>query len=101
MKGSFPDILNHPVSGEAARKLWEDAQKMLDSVVDEKWLSASGVIGLFPANAVGDDIEVYTDEKRGDAAHHAAPAAPAVRAPPRHPAPFAGRLRRAQGHGPA
>ncbi|MFN2562644.1 MAG: methionine synthase [Jatrophihabitans sp.] len=66
MKGSFPDILNHPVSGEAARKLWEDAQQMLDSLIDEKWLSACGVIGLFPANAVGDDIEVYTDETRRD-----------------------------------
>ncbi len=66
MKGSFPDILNNPVSGEAARKLWDDAQKMLDSLIDEKWLTASGVIGLFPANAVGDDIEVYTDEKRTD-----------------------------------
>jgi 5-methyltetrahydrofolate--homocysteine methyltransferase len=64
MKGSYPDILNNPVSGEAARKLWEDAQKMLDSIIEGKWLTAAGVIGLFPANAVGDDVEVYTDEKR-------------------------------------
>ena len=65
MKGKYPDILNHPVSGEAARKLWEDAQQMLDSIFDENWLRADGVIGLFPANADdGDDIEVYTDETR-------------------------------------
>ncbi len=64
MKGKFPDILNHPVSGEAARKLWEDAQQMLDKIVDEKWLRADGVLGLFPASATGDDVEVYADEKR-------------------------------------
>jgi 5-methyltetrahydrofolate--homocysteine methyltransferase len=65
MKGKFPDILNNPASGEAARKLWEDGQVMLDSIIREKWLSASGVIGLFPANTVDhDDIEVYTDESR-------------------------------------
>jgi 5-methyltetrahydrofolate--homocysteine methyltransferase len=66
MKGKFPDILNNPVSGEAARKLWDDAQRMLDTLIEEKWLTAKGVIGLFPANAVGDDIEVYTDESRTD-----------------------------------
>ncbi|HEY3737991.1 MAG TPA: methionine synthase [Jatrophihabitans sp.] len=65
MRGSFPEILNNPTTGEAARKLYEDAQAMLDRVVAEKWLTANGVIGLFPANAVGDDIEVYTDESRG------------------------------------
>jgi 5-methyltetrahydrofolate--homocysteine methyltransferase len=65
MKGKFPDILNNPVSGEAARKLWGDAQQMLDSIIDENWLRADGVFGLFPAGAVGDDdIEVYTDESR-------------------------------------
>ncbi|MEP6853619.1 MAG: vitamin B12 dependent-methionine synthase activation domain-containing protein, partial [bacterium] len=64
MKGKYPDILNNPASGEAARKLWADAQVMLDRIVDERWLRASGVVGLFPANTVGDDIEVYTDESR-------------------------------------
>jgi 5-methyltetrahydrofolate--homocysteine methyltransferase len=64
MKGRFPDILNNPASGEAARKLYEDAQQMLDTLIKEKWLNANGVIGFFPANAVGDDIEVYTDETR-------------------------------------
>jgi 5-methyltetrahydrofolate--homocysteine methyltransferase len=65
MKGKFPDILNNPASGETARKLWDDAQKMLDSIIEEKWLTAAGVFGLFPANVVDDDdIEVYTDESR-------------------------------------
>ena len=67
MKGSFPDILNNPVSGEAARKLYDDAQEMLDTLIKEKWLTANGVIGFFPANAVGsgiEDIEVYTDDTR-------------------------------------
>ena len=67
MKGKFPDILNNPASGEAARKLWDDGQKMLDQLIEEKWLRANGVIGLFPANAVNDDdIEVYADESRGE-----------------------------------
>ncbi|WP_354438416.1 methionine synthase [Marmoricola sp. OAE513] len=64
MKGKFPDILNNPASGEAARKLYDDAQDMLDRLIKEKWLTANGVIGFFPANAVGDDIEVYADESR-------------------------------------
>ena len=65
MKGKYPDILNNPASGEAARRLWSDAQTMLDSIIAEKWLSASAVIGLFPANAVrDDDTEIYTDESR-------------------------------------
>jgi len=64
MKGRFPDILNNPTSGETARKLYDDAQEMLDRMIEEKWLTANGVIGFFPANAVGDDIEVYRDEDR-------------------------------------
>jgi len=73
IKGHFPDVLDHPTAGEAARRLWEDAQRMLDALVEERWLRASGVVGLFPANAVGDDIEVYHDETRDEVAatlHH-------------------------------
>src|SRR6195952_3721871 len=67
MKGKFPDILNNPASGEAARKLWDDAQVMLDKMIAEKWVRASGVFGLFPASQIGDDdIEVYTDETRAN-----------------------------------
>ncbi|GAB4003801.1 methionine synthase [Nocardioides ultimimeridianus] len=64
MKGKFPDILNSPVTGEAARRLYDDAQVMLDQIIDEGWLTASGVIGFFPAGRVGDDTEIYTDESR-------------------------------------
>jgi 5-methyltetrahydrofolate--homocysteine methyltransferase len=66
MKGRFPDILNNPASGEAARKLYDDAQEMLDKIVEEGWLQANAVLGLFPANADGDDVEVYTDESRSE-----------------------------------
>ncbi|MFC6152486.1 methionine synthase [Nocardioides yefusunii] len=64
MKGRFPDILNNPATGEAARKLYDDAQEMLDRIVAEKWLTADAVIGLFPANSTGDDTVIYTDETR-------------------------------------
>lgn len=66
MKGRYPDILNNPATGEAARRLWDDAQAMLDRIVDERWLRASGVIGFFPADADGDDIRVYADERRDE-----------------------------------
>lgn len=52
-----------------ARKLYDEAQEMLDRIIAEQWLTAKGVIGLFPANSVGDDIEVYTDESRSEVAH--------------------------------
>jgi 5-methyltetrahydrofolate--homocysteine methyltransferase len=66
MKGRFPDILNNPASGEAARKLYDDAQAMLDRIVAEKWLTANAVYGFFPANADGDDVVVYADEDRAE-----------------------------------
>ena len=66
MKGKFPDILNNPATGETARKLYDDAQEMLDRMIKEKWVTANGVIGFFPANAVGDDIELYRDSDRSE-----------------------------------
>ena len=74
MKGSFPEILDDADSGETARRLYDDAQQLLDRLVDERWLTAHGVVGLFPASAVGDDIEVYLDERR-DEPHAVLPAA--------------------------
>jgi 5-methyltetrahydrofolate--homocysteine methyltransferase len=62
--GKFPDILDDPQAGAAARSLYDDARRLLDTVVAERWLGAAGVIGFFPANAVGDDIELYTDDTR-------------------------------------
>ncbi len=64
MKGSFPDILNSPTHGEAARKLYDDANEMLDRIIAEDWLTARGVAGLFPASRDGDDTIVWTDESR-------------------------------------
>ena len=66
MKGKFPDILHNPTTGETARSLYDDAQVMLDRIIEEKWINARGVFGFFPASAVGDDIEVYTDESRSE-----------------------------------
>ncbi len=65
MRGSYPKILNDPHKGKEARKLYDDAREMLDQIIREKWLRARAVIGLFPANTVGDDdIEIYTDDRR-------------------------------------
>ena len=65
LKGHYPEILNSPTKGEAARKLFDDAQAMLDQVIAERWLRANGVFGLFPAAQVDDDdIAVYADETR-------------------------------------
>ncbi len=64
MRGRYPDILTDKISGEAARDLFEDAQDMLKKIVAEKWLTARAAIGFWPANSVGDDIILYTDDKR-------------------------------------
>jgi 5-methyltetrahydrofolate--homocysteine methyltransferase len=63
--GKFPDILTDPVIGEAASALYADAKRMLDRIVNEKWLKARAVIGFYPANSVDDDdIAVYADDER-------------------------------------
>ena len=64
LKGRFPKILDDADKGHEARKLYADAQAMLDQIIADKWLRATAVVGLFPANAVGDDIEVYRDDTR-------------------------------------
>jgi len=61
LRGKFPDIFDDPNYGKEARKLFEDAKQMLDSIIREKWLKANAVLGIFPANASGDDILVYGD----------------------------------------
>ncbi len=68
----FERILNDPEKGEAARKLYEDARAMLDRIVSEKLLSARGVVGFFPAAAVGDDIALFAPEAAPGAASPAA-----------------------------
>jgi 5-methyltetrahydrofolate--homocysteine methyltransferase len=64
LSGPFPAILEDPVVGEAARTVYAEGQAMLKKIVDGRWLTATGAIALLPANAVGDDIEMYTDESR-------------------------------------
>ncbi len=65
LKGKYPSIFEDKNVGTEAKKLFDDANKLLDKVINEKLLAANGVVGLFPANSVGvDDIEIYTDETR-------------------------------------
>jgi 5-methyltetrahydrofolate--homocysteine methyltransferase len=67
MKGQYPRILDDDKYGAAARSLFEDAQVLLDHIIEGKWLTANGIIGLWPANSIGDDdIELYTDDSRGE-----------------------------------
>ena len=85
--------------GPEAKKLFADAQAMLKRMVAEKWLTANAVIGFWPANAVGDDIELYADDERAGAAGDAAHAAPAdgAREPARPGQHGARRFRGAEG----
>ncbi len=64
LKGIYPRILEDAVVGERAQELFDDARKLLDEIVERKQLVARGVAGFFPANSVGDDIEIYSDETR-------------------------------------
>ena len=64
LHGKYPDILTDSVVGEQAQSLFADAKEMLAQLVKEKWLTAKARFGIFPANANGDDIEIYTDEDR-------------------------------------
>jgi 5-methyltetrahydrofolate--homocysteine methyltransferase len=69
LAGPYPAILTDEVVGEQATKVFADAQAMLKKIIDGRWLSANGVIGLYPANSVnGDDIALYTDETRSEVA---------------------------------
>ncbi|RCH53818.1 methionine synthase [Mucilaginibacter hurinus] len=64
LRGSYPKIFDDKYVGAEAKKLFEDAQVLLKKIVEEKLLHANGVIGFWPANSVGDDIELYADETR-------------------------------------
>ncbi|MEX2455766.1 MAG: vitamin B12 dependent-methionine synthase activation domain-containing protein, partial [Balneolaceae bacterium] len=64
MKGRYPDILDDPKAGVEARKLFDDANELLDKMIDGELLKPKGIAGLFPANAVSDDIEIYADDSR-------------------------------------
>jgi 5-methyltetrahydrofolate--homocysteine methyltransferase len=63
--GRYPQIFDNPTYGQEARKLFDDANRLLDKIVERKLLKAKGIVGLFPANSVNvDDIDVYTDDSR-------------------------------------
>ncbi|PSJ64405.1 methionine synthase [Mesorhizobium ephedrae] len=64
LKGRYPKILEDEKQGAAARQLFDDAQAMLKKIIDEKWFAPKAVIGFWPANAVGDDVRLFTDEGR-------------------------------------
>ncbi|ARA94579.1 methionine synthase [Rhodothermaceae bacterium RA] len=64
LKGKFPRIFDDPAVGAEARRLYDDANRLLDRLAARRTLTCNGVFGLFPANSVGDDLEVYTDERR-------------------------------------
>jgi 5-methyltetrahydrofolate--homocysteine methyltransferase len=66
LRGRFPEILEDKEQGAAARQLYDDAQEMLKQIVTERWFDPKAVIGFWPANAVGDDIRLYTGESRGE-----------------------------------
>ncbi|MBV6461067.1 MAG: Methionine synthase [Flavobacteriales bacterium] len=67
LKGRYPEILQDEKVGNEASKLFNDAQKMLQKIISENWLTANAVVGIFPANTVNDDdIEIYTNENRNE-----------------------------------
>jgi 5-methyltetrahydrofolate--homocysteine methyltransferase len=69
LAGPFPEILKDEVVGEEARRVFSDGKRMLQRLIEGRWLSASAVVGLYPANSVrDDDIELYTDESRSQVA---------------------------------
>jgi 5-methyltetrahydrofolate--homocysteine methyltransferase len=68
LSGPFPAILDDAVVGEAARNVYAEGQAMLREIVAGRWLTANGAVALLPANSVGDDIEMYTDESRANVA---------------------------------
>ena len=69
LAGNFPAILTDPVVGESATALYADARAMLDTIVAEKWLTARGVVGFWPARRDGDDVLLFTDEHRATVLH--------------------------------
>jgi 5-methyltetrahydrofolate--homocysteine methyltransferase len=66
LKGKFPAILEDAKYGAAARSLFGDAKAMLERLAQERWLKAGGIVGFWPANAEGDDIALFADERRGE-----------------------------------
>ena len=66
LAGPFPEILKDEIVGSEAQRVFSDGKRMLQRLIEGRWLTANGVIGLYPANSVGDDIEIYADETRSE-----------------------------------
>jgi 5-methyltetrahydrofolate--homocysteine methyltransferase len=66
LHGPFPAILADEVIGEHARQVFAEGEKMLERAIRERWLQANAALAFYPANALGDDIEVYADESRSE-----------------------------------
>jgi 5-methyltetrahydrofolate--homocysteine methyltransferase len=64
LKGIYPRILDHPEQGEQARQIFKDANVLLDKIIEKNLITARGVYGFFPANAIGDDVALYTEATR-------------------------------------
>jgi len=70
LKGVYPRILEHEEQGGQARQVFKEGNALLDAIIEEKLIRANGIYGLFPANSVGDDVELYADEKRDKVTAH-------------------------------
>jgi 5-methyltetrahydrofolate--homocysteine methyltransferase len=66
LKGVYPRIFEHPEQGAQARQLFDEANALLDTIIEKKLIRARGVYGFFPSNAVGDDVDLYTDGARAE-----------------------------------
>ena len=71
LRGRYPGIFDDPYVGKQARELYDDARRLLDEIVNKRLLQARAVYGFYPANRVGDDLELYEDEKRDVVIHRA------------------------------
>ena len=70
INGKYPQIFDDPIKGIEAKKLYDEAQLYLDKILNNNMLEAQGVIGFYPCNTVGEDVEIYSDEKRSKTVNH-------------------------------
>ena len=98
LKGVYPRILDAAEQGAQARQIFAEANALLDRIIEKKLITARGVYGFFPANAVGDDVELYTDGSTRKGARAIPLPPPASEQGRQRALPLAGRLHRAQGN---
>ena len=98
LKGVYPRILEHEEHGAQARQIFTEANALLDTIIEKNLITARGVYGLFPASAVGDDVELYTDGTRDKGARAIPLPPPAIKQGRQRAVPIARRLHRAEGN---